>query len=207
MLRAVSVLQARGRARKAARHRPAASVILAAAGVHLGLGVALRRELPMPGDRAVAALMSRLRTDRGVETVKELTQLTGTLPYVGLLVGVSAGYAVLRGRPDQAVVLVAGLLSLVAAVPRAKAAWDRPRPEDMLAEAPEMSYPSAHSAYATAWTACALVTGRRELVATGSAVTAAVGLSRLYLRVHFLSDVLGGFALGAAAFGALSRRA
>jgi membrane-associated phospholipid phosphatase len=38
------------------------------------------------------------------------------------------------------------------------------------------------------------------VVTTGIALTAAVGLSRVYLDVHYLSDVNAGWALGAAAF-------
>ena len=34
----------------------------------------------------------------------------------------------------------------------------------------------------------------------GSSLTALVGLSRVYLSVHYLSDVSGGWALGAACF-------
>ena len=34
----------------------------------------------------------------------------------------------------------------------------------------------------------------------GAALAAAIGLSRVYLRVHYLSDVTGGWALGLAAF-------
>jgi membrane-associated phospholipid phosphatase len=38
------------------------------------------------------------------------------------------------------------------------------------------------------------------LILTGVAVSAAVALSRVYLRVHFLSDVTSGAALAVAAF-------
>jgi undecaprenyl-diphosphatase len=38
------------------------------------------------------------------------------------------------------------------------------------------------------------------VVVTGIAMTALVGLSRVYLDVHYLSDVNAGWALGAAAF-------
>jgi membrane-associated phospholipid phosphatase len=38
------------------------------------------------------------------------------------------------------------------------------------------------------------------VVVAGFALTVLVGLSRVYLNVHYLSDVSGGWALGAAAF-------
>ena len=41
---------------------------------------------------------------------------------------------------------------------------------------------------------------RAALIAVGVALTVAVGLSRVYLGVHYLSDVSGGWALGVAAF-------
>jgi undecaprenyl-diphosphatase len=38
------------------------------------------------------------------------------------------------------------------------------------------------------------------VVVAGFALTALIGLSRVYLQVHYLSDVNAGWALGAAAF-------
>jgi undecaprenyl-diphosphatase len=68
------------------------------------------------------------------------------------------------------------------------------------------AYPSGHALQAVALVACALV-----LVRGGSgwatriaAVTVAIGLvavvaaTRVYLRAHYLTDVLGGIGLGAA---------
>jgi len=40
------------------------------------------------------------------------------------------------------------------------------------------------------------------LIGAGLAVTALIGLSRVYLGVHYLSDVNGGWALGVFAFAA-----
>jgi undecaprenyl-diphosphatase len=44
--------------------------------------------------------------------------------------------------------------------------------------------------------------GGTALLAVGIALAVLVGLTRVYLGVHWLSDVSGGWALGAAAFAA-----
>ncbi len=71
------------------------------------------------------------------------------------------------------------------------------------------SFPSGHAAYSTIWVGVALVLGRvipgfgRDIALVGVAVaiSAVVGLSRIYLRTHYWSDVAGGWALGAAVLG------
>ena len=71
------------------------------------------------------------------------------------------------------------------------------------------SFPSGHAAYSTfyVWLAVTIVMRLRPgmargaaVVAAGIALTALVGLSRVYLGVHYMSDVSAGWALGAAAF-------
>ena len=44
------------------------------------------------------------------------------------------------------------------------------------------------------------LTVRGLVAAAGIALTAIVGLTRVYLRAHYLSDVSGGWALGVSAF-------
>ena len=107
-------------------------------------------------------------------------------------------------------VLVVALAITHAAVPILKDAVDRPRPPDPLTDAGGSSFPSGHAAYSViyAWLALTVVvrlrpggrTGGAALIAAGIALTVAVGLSRVYLRVHFLSDVGTGWALAGAAF-------
>ena len=64
------------------------------------------------------------------------------------------------------------------------------------------------AAYAVAWVAGAValrralpgLAPRAAAVLAAIAVVVVVGLTRIYLRAHYLSDVLGGAGLGAAVF-------
>jgi undecaprenyl-diphosphatase len=90
-----------------------------------------------------------------------------------------------------------------------KAGVDRPRPPGALTASTNSSFPSGHAAYSTVWVAVAVVLARAvpglgsraALVGGGLAICALVGFTRIYLRVHYWSDVAAGWALGAAALG------
>lgn len=86
-----------------------------------------------------------------------------------------------------------------------KLAIDRPRPDlfPALIEMPvDPSFPSAHSMQITAFVAgWLLCTGKQRdpgWLAIGLLVVLLVGLSRLYLQVHYPSDVLFGVLFGLA---------
>jgi membrane protein DedA with SNARE-associated domain/membrane-associated phospholipid phosphatase len=156
-------------------------------------------------DDAAASLAASLRSAALVEVAKVVTAL-GSLPVAGALVLFTAAFAAWRRRPIDAITLLAGLGLTYAAVHVGKAAYDRPRPEDGLVDAMLSAYPSGHALYAVALVACATVlvragTGwavRVGAITVAVALAAAVALSRVYLGVHYLSDVLGGIALGVA---------
>ena len=88
-----------------------------------------------------------------------------------------------------------------------KEAFDRPRP-DLVPHGAMVytsSFPSGHSTmsaavYLTLGLVASRFVPRRRLkvllIGVGIIVTAAVGVSRVYLGVHWPSDVLGGWALG-----------
>jgi membrane-associated phospholipid phosphatase len=84
----------------------------------------------------------------------------------------------------------------------------RPRPDvDRLEGSPVgSSFPSGHVAAATAYAALAVIVflhtrnrwARISVISLCAAITAVVGLSRMYRGMHFLSDVVAGVLLGAA---------
>jgi membrane-associated phospholipid phosphatase len=89
---------------------------------------------------------------------------------------------------------------------RARRQGDR-RPGSLIDTAGQ-SYPSAHAAYAVAWLAIATVLvrtlpglGRTTAIVIAAAVLAVViAATRVYLRAHYLSDVVGGAGLATAIF-------
>jgi membrane-associated phospholipid phosphatase len=161
----------------------------------------------LAGDAASLRLADRLHMDMLVDVAKVVTAL-GSLPVAIALVAVAAVTLVWRHALRDALALVAGLVLTYAAVHITKDAVDRPRPARPLVDADSSAYPSGHAAYAVTWIAVAVavsralpnVASRFAFVTVAIVIAAVVGLSRIYLRVHYLSDVVGGWGLGAAIF-------
>jgi len=108
------------------------------------------------------------------------------------------------GRAVAAVVSVGGAGLLNEAI---KGAFLRPRPPSPFPSPSGYAFPSAHAAMALAFYGlCAWLVLRSRLpqrwktiAATGCVLLILlVGVSRVFLSVHWLSDVLGGYATGAA---------
>jgi membrane-associated phospholipid phosphatase len=84
-----------------------------------------------------------------------------------------------------------------------KAAVDRPRPPAPLVHTSGQSFPSGHAANAIGYLALAIAltvairtrAGRVAVVVVGALLAVLVGLSRIYLRAHYASDVVAGEAL------------
>jgi membrane protein DedA with SNARE-associated domain/membrane-associated phospholipid phosphatase len=164
--------------------------------------------VPTPADTTAVDVAGSLRAGWLVDAAKAVTAL-GSATVVLLLAVLCAGPLAVRRRWAELGVLVAGLGIVFLGVHELKDAVDRPRPSDGLVGTSGSSFPSGHAAYSTfyVWLAVTVVVRLRTgmargaaLVAAGIALTALVGLSRVYLGVHYLSDVSAGWALGAAAF-------
>jgi undecaprenyl-diphosphatase len=163
---------------------------------------------PTPGDVTAADVAEALRTGWLVDVAKVVTVL-GSSGVVCALAAISAALLAWRRRWPEFGVVLLGTAMILVGVHEIKAEIDRPRPAGGLVDASGSSFPSGHAAYATfyVWAAVTIVLRLRPgmtrgalVITAGIAIAALVGLSRVYLEVHYLSDVNGGWALGAAAF-------
>jgi undecaprenyl-diphosphatase len=163
---------------------------------------------PTPGDVTAMEIAEKLRTGWLVDVAKVVTAL-GSSAVVLPLAAIAAAALAARRRWAELGVLAVGMAIVVLGVHELKDAVDRPRPSGGLVGTSGSSFPSAHAAYATfyVWLAVTIVMRLRVgmargalLVVAGVALTALVGLSRVYLGVHYMSDVSAGWALGAVAF-------
>jgi membrane-associated phospholipid phosphatase len=162
-----------------------------------------------PLDNAAFDVGARTRSDTLVSIAKVVTD-AGSLPVVLALVLAGSVLLLVRRRPLELLTLAAGFGLVVLATHVAKAAVDRPRPVGQLTHTLGSAYPSGHAAYSTAYVALAViaarvfggVASRTALVLIGVVAAAIVGATRIYLRAHYLSDVIGGYGLGLAIFGA-----
>jgi undecaprenyl-diphosphatase len=144
--------------------------------------------------------------------VAEVVTLLGAPWLMETLCALAALALLARRRILEAVVVGLGMALTVAAVQLAKQLVDRPRPDNALVDAAGASYPSGHAAYAMAWIVLAIVgvrvvpwlRGRWWLVIVAIVVAALVGVTRIYLRVHYLADVLGGEGAAAMCFSAVA---
>lgn len=176
---------------------------------YAGNAITLRDKDFITGDSTAFRWADKIRSDT-LDDVAQVVTAFGSLTAVAL--GVLLAVVVLltreRRRVIESLTLVVGLVLTYAAVHIAKAATDRPRPSDSLVDTSGSSYPSGHAAYAFAWVAIAIVLTRTmpglarttAVVVAAIVLATAVGLTRVYLRAHYLSDVVGGAGLGATIF-------
>ena len=164
---------------------------------------------PTPGDSQAIDVVNDIQMGWLTDIAKTVTQLGSTAAIIAVAV-LAGGVLAWRRLWTEVAVLVGALVIILIASPAIKEAIDRPRPAGpALVSAPGDSYPSGHAAHSVIYTWLALTIAIRvrpgwaygsAVIVAGIAVTALVGLSRVYLNVHYLSDVSGGWALGVSAF-------
>ena len=141
------------------------------------------------------------------EVARDVTALGSMTILVGMTLA-AAGYLWLAGK-RHSVALLVSVGSGIAVSTLFKRGFDRPRP-DLVPHATEVytaSFPSGHAmmaavTYLTLAAMLARVQPTRALkvylFALAAFITALVGLSRVYLGVHWPTDVLAGWTAGAA---------
>lgn len=170
---------------------------LAAAAVFVLIGLLVHGHDATAPDRIAYDILDPIEAKPVRDVVRVFTDV-GSFPVVIVVGLIAAAYAATHERPRTAAALVAGAVLVPLLVPIVKDLWDRPRPRDAYYQPGGSSFPSGHSAQSIIWIAAAHALQRRPLIIAAVALAAAIGLSRLYLHVHYLTDVLGGFALGVA---------
>jgi membrane protein DedA with SNARE-associated domain/membrane-associated phospholipid phosphatase len=158
------------------------------------------------GDRWALDLARDIETG-GLTTIAKVASFFGRFGVTLIAVLAASAYFLARRRTTEAFTLVAGFALTEITMQIMKSAVERPRPAGGLVDASGFSYPSGHAALAVSYLAIALLlaragpaTRRVAVFSIGLALTVLIGLSRAYLRVHYLSDVGGGWAIGLAAF-------
>lgn len=160
------------------------------------------------GDTRVLGWGDDIRSESLDDVGRGVTHLgDGIVVYaLALLTGAVVAW---RRRFVEAVALVLALPALTFFTNLLKEEIDRARPLDGLVDTFNASFPSGHAANSATWIVAAIVVGRAipslagrfAIVLIAVIVAVAIGLSRVYLRVHYLSDVVAGWALAAVVFG------
>lgn len=174
------------------------------------LGLAELMQAKNPGlerfDQAVHEGAHRFRTP-GVTLFFIAFTLLGTVPGLALVVAVAATLLATRGRPRLAIYLVATGLGGWALNQGLKALFARARPDlsAALRWSSGYAFPSGHAMVslvvfgALVYVVMRVVPSwraRSACVALALCLTLAISLSRIYLGVHWISDIVGGLAAG-----------
>ena len=142
------------------------------------------------------------------EMARDVTAL-GSFSVLGLLLVAVTGYLLLIRKRDQALLVLIAVLGGVVVNSLLKLAFGRPR-QDLFAPAARVftaSFPSDHAAlsaiaYMTLAALLARTTASRAvriyLMAVAITLVVLIGASRVYLGVHYPTDILAGWCVGSA---------
>ena len=159
-------------------------------------------------DEAMLHLIDEHRVAWVERSLLEITAL-GTGLVVSVIVGVAAMFLWLTRHRYSAVLLLVATLGGIVLNNLLKLTFKRPRPQvfEWVTEPMSSSFPSGHAmssaiVYVTVAYLAARLMKRRIFrwltMLAALLLIALIGLSRLYLGVHYPSDVLGGFVIGIA---------
>jgi undecaprenyl-diphosphatase len=182
---------------------------LLALAVFAGLAAAYVTDAPLVevDERIADALHSRAVPP--ATTLAQVVTMLGGAQVLAVVACVAAGFLARRGLRQEAVLVVFAVVGAQALTGASKAIFQRERPsfDDPVATAGYFSFPSGHALAAIAvygaimWIVAPRIHSaalRAACLAGGGLLVAAIGFTRIYLGVHYLSDVLAGWSLGLA---------
>jgi membrane-associated phospholipid phosphatase len=159
-------------------------------------------------DSAARWLNDRFNGEDGMITLLEVVSFLGKPIFLLFAIGIPGVWIFLHGGRKLGIFLAVTCIGGGIVDTIVKVAVGRPRPEvdEPIIEAFGKSFPSGHSMQAVVCYGALLlvvlpiIDGRVRTAAIAGYVVLflAIGFSRLSLGVHFISDVLGGYVLGAA---------
>jgi undecaprenyl-diphosphatase len=163
---------------------------------------------PIGPDATILQALEAARTPHVTELMLAITSIgRGTITAAFVLL--SAAWLLVRGFRAEALFLAVANLGSGVLSPSTKGMFSRPRPLLEMATrvtSPEsFSFPSGHALSAMVlYTSLAMVAAglghlrlQRALIALAAVMVPTMGFTRVYLGVHYPSDVVGGWALGA----------
>ncbi|MHB2169429.1 phosphatase PAP2 family protein [Alsobacter sp. R-9] len=195
---------------------PVSALLVAAAGLFAFLRIAgeVREGETHAFDEAILrALRSPLDSADPIgpwwleSMMRDLTALGGTT-VLTIMTLVVVAYLALAGKRGAAWLVVVSIGGGALLSSLLKLGFDRPRPDLVahLVDVRSLSFPSGHAmlsavTYLTLGVLVARVSPRRRIkvyvVAVAVLLTLAIGASRVYLGVHWPTDVLAGWSIGA----------
>jgi undecaprenyl-diphosphatase len=170
---------------------------------------------PTPGDMTALDVARDIGSSWLTDVADVITAL-GSLAVVLPVALVSGIVLAVSRRWLELGVLVAAIAITIVGVDTIKDSVERPRPPNAPTDVHGTAFPSGHAAYSViyAWLAITVVVRLRPGLTNGTAVlvfgialTALIGLTRIYLGVHYMSDVVSGWGLGISAFSACAAAA
>ena len=155
-------------------------------------------------DHYINGLILNLRQPALTELFKDITML-GESRVIVLLVLVVSIFLYQKNQKQRIAELWLTVAGSVGFTYLLKIVFDRPRPADALVLETSASFPSGHATVAMAFYGFIIYLllkqtskkiNRILIGLCGALIITAIGFSRLYLGVHYLSDVLVGYLVG-----------
>lgn len=174
-----------------------------------GAGV---RAAPPRVDLAAGDAADALRTPWLETLMRAVTALGEAQVAMGVAL-LACAWLARRGRHAATVVLALAVPLTAAAVTAVKALTGRARPPDGRVATDSAAFPSGHAAASVIYLLVGLMilayadgsrAWRVAAASAGATLALGIGLSRVYLDVHWLTDVVGGWSLAMAVYAAVT---